>query len=182
MEHMGGTRWLSDEEQRVWRDFSAATDMLRAHLEAQLQHDSGMPHTYYEVLVQLSEAPGRMLRMSELADASRSSRSRLSHAVARLEANGWVRREACPTDKRGAWAKLTPDGFAALEEAAPGHVDAVRSSLFDPLTADQIRALGEISRAIRDGLAHTCAKAAAEECAEAEAEEAAAEFAAPEHR
>src|SRR5207249_9911313 len=118
--------------------------MLRAHLEGQLQHEAGMPHAYYEVLVVLSEAPDRTMRMSELADACRSSRSRLSHAVARLEENGWVRRRACPTDKRGAWAILTPEGFAALEKAAPGHVEAVRETLFDVLTPEQVDSLGEI--------------------------------------
>jgi DNA-binding MarR family transcriptional regulator len=76
--------------------------------------------------------------------------------VARLEANGWVRRETCPTDKRGAWAVLTPEGFAALEAAAPGHVEAVRSYLFDPLTPEQVAALGEISKAIRDNLTPAC--------------------------
>lgn len=162
---MSGTRWLSDEEQRVWREFNLATRMLSAHLEGQLQHESGMPHAYYEVLVALSEAPGRRLRMSELADARRSSRSRLSHAVARLEVSGWVRREACPTDKRGAWAVLTKEGFAALEAAAPGHVEAVRESLFDPLTREQITALGEISAAIRRQLSPRCAAAAAAEAA-----------------
>ena len=162
---MSETRWLSDDEQRVWREFNAATRMLSAHLEGQLQHDSGMPHTYYEVLVVLSEAPGRRLRMSELADARQASRSRLSHAVARLEANGWVQREACPTDKRGAWAVLTDAGFAALEEAAPGHVEAVRESLFDPLTPEQVTALGEISAAIRRQLTPKCAAAAAAEAA-----------------
>ena len=166
---MSGTRWLSDDEQRVWREFNAATRMLSAHLEGQLQHDSGMPHTYYEVLVALSEAEGRRLRMSELADARQASRSRLSHAVARLEANGWVRREACPTDKRGAWAVLTDAGFAALEAAAPGHVEAVRESLFDPLTPEQVTALGEISAAIRQRLSPKCAAAqAAEEAREHE--------------
>ena len=163
---MSGTRWLSDHEQRVWREFNAATRMLSAHLEGQLQHDSGMPHTYYEVLVALSEAPGRRLRMSELADARQASRSRLSHAVVRLEANGWVRREACPTDKRGAWAVLTDAGFAALEAAAPGHVEAVRESLFDPLTPEQVTALGEISAAIRRQLSPKCAAAAAAEDAQ----------------
>jgi DNA-binding MarR family transcriptional regulator len=168
---MSETRWLSDDEQRVWREFNAATRMLSAHLEGQLQHDSGMPHTYYEVLVALSEAEGRRLRMSELADARQASRSRLSHAVARLEANGWVRREACPTDKRGAWAVLTQDGFTALEAAAPGHVEAVRESLFDPLTPEQIAALGEISAAIRQRLSPKCAAAqAAEEAREHEGE------------
>ncbi|UJW28609.1 MarR family transcriptional regulator [Saccharothrix sp. AJ9571] len=159
-------RWLTDEEQRVWRSFSAAVSMLRAHVEGQLQQQSGMPHTYYEVLVALSEAPERTLRMSDLADVSRSSRSRLSHAVSRLEANGWVRRYSCATDKRGAWASLTPEGFAALEAAAPGHVETVRESLFDPLTGDQVRALGEISDAIVAGLAGTCAEAKARELIE----------------
>ncbi|MFD5092054.1 MarR family winged helix-turn-helix transcriptional regulator [Amycolatopsis thailandensis] len=159
---MSEPRWLSDQEQKVWRDFSAATRMLQAHLEGQLQHEAGMPHTYYEVLVALSEAPGRKLRMSELADARKASRSRLSHAVARLEANGWVRRESCPTDKRGSWAVLTPEGFAALEEAAPGHVEAVRESLFDPLTPEQVKALGEISAAVLERLSPKCAAAEAE--------------------
>ncbi len=159
---MSEPRWLSDEEQKVWRDFSAATRMLQAHLEGQLQHEAGMPHTYYEVLVALSEAPERRLRMSELADARKASRSRLSHAVARLEANGWVRRESCPTDKRGSWAVLTADGFAALEEAAPGHVAAVRESLFDPLTPEQVKALGEISAAVLERLSPKCAAAEAE--------------------
>ncbi|QRP49200.1 MarR family winged helix-turn-helix transcriptional regulator [Amycolatopsis sp. FDAARGOS 1241] len=162
---MSEPRWLTDEEQQVWRDFSEAAAMLQAHLEAQLQHDSGMPHTYYEVLVSLSEAEDRRLRMSDLADARRSSRSRLSHAVARLEAKGWVRRESCPTDKRGAWAVLTDAGFAALQEAAPGHVEAVRESLFDPLTPQQVRQLGEISKAVLAGLSPRCAAAA--EAAEA---------------
>ncbi|MDT8912432.1 MarR family transcriptional regulator [Amycolatopsis sp. PS_44_ISF1] len=160
---MSEPRWLSDDEQRIWRDFAQATAMLHAHLEGQLQHDSGMPHTYYEVLVSLSEAEGRRLRMSELAAVRSSSRSRLSHAVTRLEAKGWVRRESCPTDKRGAWAVLTDEGFHALEEAAPGHVGAVRESLFDPLDAAQVAALGEISAAILAGLRPRCAAAAAAE-------------------
>jgi DNA-binding MarR family transcriptional regulator len=166
---MAGTRWLSDEEQRVWRDFLAAVDMLRGHVEGQLQRDSGMPHTYYEVLVVLSEAPERTLRMSELAQRCRSSRSRLSHAVARLEDNGWVRRDNCPTDKRGAFATLTAEGFAAVEAAAPGHVAAVRKALFDALTPEQVRALGEICNAIRDRLSPCCAAAmAAAEAMEAD--------------
>jgi DNA-binding MarR family transcriptional regulator len=169
MHPMSDTRWLSDDEQRVWRDFAIATAMLQAHLESQLQREGGMPHTYYEVLVALSEAPGRTLRMSELADARFSSRSRLSHAVARLEASGWVRREACPTDKRGAWAVLTSAGFAALEAAAPGHVEAVRENLFDPLTAEQVTQLGTIMSAIRSRLSPGCSAAieAAEPCLDA---------------
>jgi DNA-binding MarR family transcriptional regulator len=111
-----------------------------------------MPHTYYEILVALSEAPGRTLRMNQLADVCHSSRSRLSHAVSRLEEAGWVRRESCPTDKRGALAVMTEAGFAAIESAAPGHVEGVRRHVFDVLTPEQVRQLGEISTALRENL------------------------------
>jgi DNA-binding MarR family transcriptional regulator len=141
-------RWLDDDEQRVWRSFLAATQLLADRLDQELQRDSGIPHTYYEVLVRLSEVPGRRLRMSELADRSLSSRSRLSHAVARLEQAGWVRRETCATDRRGQLAVLTDEGFAALAAAAPGHVEGVRQHLFDQLSPAQVRQLGEICDAI----------------------------------
>jgi len=147
------TRWLDDEEQRIWRAFLGAVRLLTAELDRELQRDADMPHAYYEILVALSEAPGRQLRMSELADLSQSSRSRLSHAVSRLEEAGWVERMACPTDKRGSLAALTDAGFAALEAAAPGHVEGVRRHLFDVLTPEQACELGRISTAIRDGLA-----------------------------
>ena len=146
------TRWLSAEEQKVWRAFLTAMRLLIDELDRELQHDADMPHTYYEILVALSEAPGRTLRMNQLADVCQSSRSRLSHAVARLEQAGWVRRQACATDKRGALAVMTDKGFAAIEAAAPGHVETVRRSVFDVLTPEQVRQLGEISAAIRDGL------------------------------
>lgn len=149
---MGGTRWLDAEEQKAWRAYLAATRLLAAQLERELQRDSGMSHAYYEILVRLSEAPDRTLRMSELADAADSSRSRLSHAVARLEEEGWVARRSCPTDRRGAFAHLTDDGFAALEAAAPGHVESVRRHLLDQLTPEQVRQLREISEAIVAGL------------------------------
>lgn len=142
------TRWLTDEEQQAWRAFLTACQTLFGAIDAQLQHDSGLPHGYYEILVRLSEAPGRALRMSQLAQASTSSKSRLSHAVARLEDRGWVRRVDCPTDRRGQIAELTPDGLTALETAAPGHVDQVRKSLIDVLTPDQIQQLFQISSAI----------------------------------
>jgi DNA-binding MarR family transcriptional regulator len=149
---MADTRWLSREEQEVWRAFLTAMRLLTDELDRELQRDADMPHTYYEILVALSEAPSRTLRMNQLADVCQSSRSRLSHAIARLEEAGWVRREACPTDKRGALAVMTDDGFAAIEAAAPGHVEAVRRNVFDLLTPEQVRQLGEISAIIRDGL------------------------------
>ena len=149
---MPGTRWLSDEEQCTWRAFLTAMRLLTDQLDRELQRDADIPHTYYEILVALSEAPGRQLRMNQLADMCQSSRSRLSHAVNRLEEAGWVRREACPTDKRGALAVMTDEGFAAIEAAAPGHVAGVRRLVFDVLSPEQVRQLGEISTAIRDGL------------------------------
>ena len=149
---MAETRWLSEDEQCTWRAFLSAMRLLMDELDRELQRDAGMPHTYYEILVALSEAPGRRLRMNQLADACQSSRSRLSHAVSRLEEAGWVRREACPTDKRGALAVMTDKGFAAIEAAAPGHVEGVRRHVFDVLTPEQVRQLGEISAAMRDGL------------------------------
>ncbi len=153
---MDEPRWLSDEEQRVWRAFREAVGMLNAHTETQLQREAGMPQAYYEVLVELSEAPDQVMRMSDLAVATRSSRSRLSHAVSKMEAKGWVRREACPTDKRGAFAHLTEEGFTAIKAAAPGHVEAVRTAVFDQLTSEQVRQLGEISLAIQNGLMPRC--------------------------
>jgi DNA-binding MarR family transcriptional regulator len=141
-------RWLSREEQRAWRAYLNANRLLTDVIDQELQRDAGIPHTYYEILVRLSEAPGRHLRMSELADDTKTSRSRMSHAVARLEAMGWVRRDQCPTDRRGQVAVLTDEGFAALEAAAPGHVACVRAAFFDQLTPSQVTALREIGDAV----------------------------------
>lgn len=165
---MGDTRWLDEGEQEIWRAYVRSVEGLTEHFDRQLQRDSAMPYTYYEILVALSEAPQRTLRMSTLAGARGASRSRLSHAVARLEEVGWVERRTCPTDKRGSFAMLTDEGFAALEAAAPGHVTAVREKLFDVLTKEQLTALGEISKAILAGL--NCQELAAA-CQEAEERE-----------
>jgi DNA-binding MarR family transcriptional regulator len=146
------TRWLDGDEQRIWRSFLDAHRLLFDALDRELQADAGMPHAYYEILVRLSEAPGRTLRMSQLADRCMSSRSRLSHAVARLEAAGWVERRDADDDRRGTVAALTDDGMAALKAAAPGHVEAVRTHLFDQLTPAQVAQLGRISRALVDHL------------------------------
>ncbi|WP_207919376.1 MarR family winged helix-turn-helix transcriptional regulator [Micromonospora sp. KC207] len=146
------TRWLNPDEQRTWRAYLAASRALMEKLDRELQRDAGMPHAYYEILVRLSEAPDRRLRMSDLADATGSSRSRLSHAAARLEASGWIRREDCPTDRRGQVAVLTDAGFAALAAAAPGHVEGVRRHLFDALSPAQVDQLRRISEAMTDHL------------------------------
>ncbi|SIR48349.1 MarR family winged helix-turn-helix transcriptional regulator [Micromonospora avicenniae] len=140
------TRWLNPDEQHTWRAFLTASRGVMDALDRELQRDAGMPHAYYEILVRLSEAPERRMRMSELAEITGSSRSRLSHAVARLEAAGWVRREDCPTDRRGQVAHLTEAGFQTLAAAAPGHVEGVRRHLFDvlsPAEVDQLRRISE---------------------------------------
>ncbi len=149
---MSEPRWLNDEEQATWRAYLRATHLLRVQLERELQADSGLSHSDYEILVQLSEAPDRRLRMSDLASFTQSSRSRLSHAVARLEQAGWVTRASCPTDKRGAFAVLTDTGFATLAAAAPVHVEGVRTHLFDQLNAEQVRQLRRMSDAVADHL------------------------------
>jgi DNA-binding MarR family transcriptional regulator len=143
--------WLSAEQQEAWRAFLTATQTLFSAVDGQLQRDSALPHGYYEILVRLSEADNRSLRMSQLAEASTSSKSRLSHAVARLEERGWVERLDCETDRRGQIARMTDAGFAALAAAAPGHVWQVRRSLFDHLTAEQVTQLTAISNAIAAG-------------------------------
>ncbi len=145
---MAETRWLSESEQRAWRAFIAAQRVVNTRIESQLQRDAGMPHTYYEILVRLNDAPGGRLRMSELAVATLGSRSRLSHAVARLESNGWVRREGVEDDRRGQVAIITEAGLATLRDAAPGHVEAVRAFVFDALTPEQVASLYDVCAAL----------------------------------
>jgi DNA-binding MarR family transcriptional regulator len=149
---MGGTRWLSEDEQRTWRTFVQATKLLFDQLEQELDQQTEVPSPYYEILASLAEVPERRLRMSDLADLSRSSRSRLSHSMARLESLGWIRREACQTDRRGAFALLTDEGFAALEAAAPVHLEGVRTHVFDQLDVEQLEELRRISERVLEHL------------------------------
>jgi len=145
---MAEPRWLDETEQRAWRAFIAAQRVINSKIEQQLQRDSGMPHTYFEILVRLADAPDGRLRMSELALSTLGSRSRLSHAVDRLEKNGWVCRQDVETDRRGQVAVLTDHGREVLRAAAPGHVDTVRQLVFDALSAEQVGQLYEICAAL----------------------------------
>ena len=154
---MPQTRWLTDDEQLTWRAFLEATRRLEEQLDRELQQDAGIPLAYYTILAMLSEAPERTLRMSELAQRTWSSRSRLSHAVDRLEDKGWITRRSCPSDKRGSFAQLTNAGLMALEAAAPGHVAGVRRHMFDQLTPSQVDALGVISQTVAQRLAESAA-------------------------
>ena len=150
--HGSPPRWLDPDERRIWLGWVFTSRLLWEEIERDLQRDSGFSFGHYEILVMLSEAPNRSRRMSELADATQSSRSRLSHAVARLEELGWVRRETCSTDRRGQLAVLTDDGYAALREAAPGHVESVRKHFFDQLSPEQLDALADIQSTMLDYL------------------------------
>jgi DNA-binding MarR family transcriptional regulator len=145
-------RWLTAEQQEHWRAFLVGTARLNEALGRQLERDSDLSLSEYEVLVRLSEAAGRTLRMSLLADELAHSRSRITHTVRRLESAGLVRREACEADGRGVNCTMTDAGFARLADAAPGHVTAVRTHLVDVLTDDQLRALGAAMSAVRDAL------------------------------
>jgi DNA-binding MarR family transcriptional regulator len=145
-------QWLDPDQQRAWRNYIEATTLLLDALDRQLQRDAGMPHGYYEILVRLSERPDRTMRMSDLAEATRSSRSRLSHAVSRLEERGWIERRDCETDRRGQLAGLTDAGLAALEQAAPGHVAEVRKHVIDRLSPEQVTQLADIADLIVTGL------------------------------
>jgi DNA-binding MarR family transcriptional regulator len=156
---VAGTRWLEHDEQEAWRAFLEATLLLFDALDRQMQQDSGMPHAYYEILVRLSETEGHNMRMSELAVQTRSSRSRLSHAIDRLQERGWVDRADCPTDRRGQLAHLTEKGFAVLAAAAPSHVAMVRQHVIDQLSPEQIGQLTAIGNAIVAGLEPGCTSA-----------------------
>ncbi|WP_017587758.1 MarR family winged helix-turn-helix transcriptional regulator [Nocardiopsis ganjiahuensis] len=145
---MAETRWLDDGEQQAWRAFLMAVNLLDGALDRQLRHDSGLPHAYYQILAMLSEAPKRELTMTALARLLRSSPSRLSHAAARLEGEGMIRRFKRPGDRRTTIVELTPAGLKVLEAAAPGHVHEVRRVLFDTLSREQVAQLREISESM----------------------------------
>jgi DNA-binding MarR family transcriptional regulator len=146
------TQWLDEEQQRTWRAWLSVSELLPRVLDAQLQRDAGLSHAGYIVLAMLSEAPGRSRRMSDLARRANQSQSRLSHTVARLEERGWVRRERSTEDGRGNVAVLTDEGWDVVVTLAPGHVEAVRSALFEPLTAEQAAGLGEALQAVLERL------------------------------
>ena len=156
---MTATRWLTTEQQAAWRTWLTAQLLLAEAFERDLKSQAGLSMAEYDVLVQLSEAPDRRLRMSELASRTLASRSRLSHQISRMEADGLVRREECLTDKRGWWAVLTDQGFEALAASAPDHVESVRKHLVDVLSPDDFATLGCILGKVVAALQGECAEA-----------------------
>jgi len=140
-------RWLSTEEQRVWRAYLLGSARLAERLDADLRR-FGVDLPEYEILVCLEEAPERRVRMSELAAAVHQSRSRLTHTIARMEAAGLVQRSTCPTDRRGVWAELTSTGLELLKTAAPSHVLAVRRNFVEAIGTKDYAALGRAFAAV----------------------------------
>ncbi|MEK6648423.1 MAG: MarR family transcriptional regulator [Actinomycetota bacterium] len=148
-------KWLNPSEMKAWRRYIVASRRLLEALDADLQgHDLSMSD--YEILAQLSDAPERRLRMSELAEIAMLSRSRLSHRMKVMEKAGWVKRESCPADKRGYFAVMTPKGWKAIVAAAPDHVESVRHRFIDYLTkADQValaKIFEKVGTALREGV------------------------------
>lgn len=141
---MAQTRWLDDDEMRLFRAFLAASSGVTSRLDVLLKESSGISLDDYEVLVFLSEATGQRLRMSELSDHLLHSRSRLTQRVDRLVKRGLVEREKCDSDARGTWAVLTPLGLAELEKAAPRHLEHVRTYLFDQLQSGEVTELADV--------------------------------------
>lgn len=141
---MADPRWLDDEEQRCWRGFIEACIGTVQLLDSNLKRDVGMSFDDYEVLVHLSEATGRRLRMSDLSSRLLHSQSRVTQRIDRLVYRGWVIREKCKDDRRVTYAVLTDPGYAAIEGAAPAHVEHVRAHLISHLTRDELDILGTV--------------------------------------
>lgn len=141
-------RWLSSDEQDTWVSLAAVLELLPRELDLQLQRDEALTHFDYFTLAMLSEAENRTLRMTALASMTNSTLPRLSHVISRLEKRGYVRREQCAEDARATNAVMTEDGWKKIVQAAPGHVENVRSLVFDSLTSEQVTQLHEIAAAL----------------------------------
>jgi DNA-binding MarR family transcriptional regulator len=135
-------RWLTADEQNAWRAYIRLAKMLMRQLDRDL-HPFGLTTNDYEILVELSESPQHRLRMTELADLTAQSRSRLSHQVTRMEARGLVQRDACDGDKRGTFAVITERGLGIIERVAPYHVESVRRHFMDHIATGQLPMMTE---------------------------------------
>ncbi|MEP6562470.1 MAG: MarR family transcriptional regulator [Nakamurella sp.] len=146
---IASTKWLDSSEQAAWRAWLDTYRLLLPALDRQLQTESKASFTDFEVLVQLSEAPDRRMRMSEIADRTISTRSAITRTIDRLVARAWVSRVRSMDDQRGYYAELTELGVEVLQEIAPGHVAAVRANLIDLLTESELATLRDIGEKVR---------------------------------
>ncbi len=144
--------WLDEKQQRLWRRWLTVNALLPAALHRDLQADAGLSLPDYEVLVHLTESPSGRVRISDMAQALTWEKSRASHHLTRMEGRGLVRREECPEDGRGAFVVLTYQGRTAIERAAPGHVRAVRSLLFDRISEDELDAMDAVLGKVLEAL------------------------------
>ena len=144
-------KWLNPREMKAWRSYIIASRRLLDALDLDLAgHDLTMAD--YEVLALLSESPERRMRMTELAELSMLSKSRLSHRMKVMEKIGWVKRQACTSDKRGFWAVMTEKGWKAIVKAAPDHVNSVRNRLIDQLTTKDQEDVAKIFERVQSNL------------------------------
>jgi DNA-binding MarR family transcriptional regulator len=150
---MTETGWLSEQEQRMWRAVQGMWRNLDRTLERDLMERTALSAADFTILVPLSEAPSQRLRARDLGRLLDWDRSRLSHQIRRMEQRGLLTRSSCPTDARGTFIELTEDGWKTLQQAAPGHVHAVRANFFDVLTDADVVALDDISRRVNDRIA-----------------------------
>jgi DNA-binding MarR family transcriptional regulator len=137
-------RWLTAQEEHLWRGWLKLNTELASTLQRELQEDSGLSMPDFEVLVHLTDNPQGRVRVTDLAELLHWERSRVSHHVKRMERRGLVERAECSEDGRGAFVVITPQGRTAIEEAAPGHVVAVRRLMFDALSEDEKAALAAV--------------------------------------
>jgi len=142
------TRWLNEKQQRIWRDWLTASQLLEDELNRELQESFGISGCDYEILARLSDSPLRRIRMSELAKQVLISRSRLSHQIDRMEASGLVTRQVCEDDKRGQFVVMTDQGWKLIVAAAHVHVTGVRKHFVDQLSDAEYEALGKAVKKI----------------------------------
>jgi DNA-binding MarR family transcriptional regulator len=147
MTSLAAPRWLTAEQQQIWRAYLLGSALLQGRIDADLR-PFGLDRAEYEILVVLSETDGQRLRMAELADAVHQSRSRLTHTVSRMEKARLVKRTSCPTDRRGVWAELTAEGFELIKEAAPCHVETVRRNFVEVMSKEDYAAVGRAFAAV----------------------------------
>ncbi len=152
MEENGDPRWLDDAQQHSWRALMMGMTLLLERLDDDLRREHHMSLNEYEVLVRLSERPGRAMRMAHLADAMAHSRSRVTHTVARMESAGYISRGTTPEDGRGVIATMTEKGYELLVDAAPCHVESVRRNVVDLVAGDDFAAVGRVFDRIADHL------------------------------
>ena len=152
---VASTGWLTAPQERAWRRYRRMRTLLDLQIARDLNKDSGLSATDYDVLSTLSENPQGQWRARDIAAQLLWSTSRLAHHVGRMEQRGLVARQPCADDGRGALISLTEQGWAALREAAPPHVASVRRHMIDLLTADEVAALDAIAGKVITHLAGT---------------------------